>query len=318
MREIEIDESNITAKRVVSTSFVVNIFDIVLNSVVAFFSGSVVLVAGALEGVADLTAASFLMVGIKRSRKPADSKYPFGHGRELYIWSFAAALLMMTLTAGLSVYFGWQRFIRPHDLQNLPFAFGVLIFSLITNSYSFSLSLRRLFRRPHSERIWQRFFRSSQVEIKTTFILDLMGTLAALSGLVALLAFGATGQEKFDGIGAIVIGVITAVLSFFLVQGIKDLLVGKSVSGEVQSQIRAAVLEVPQVKQVLDLRTMIIGADRLLVNVEVHVSRDLDTLSLEQLIDKIKDNVKNKVPATHHIQVELETPDESVSVSAGD
>ena len=89
----------------------------------------------------------------------------------------------------------------------------------------------------------------------------------------------------------------------------KDFLIGKIASPEIEQQIREAALSIPQVLEVLDLRTMQIGVDKLLVNLEVHMKDKLTTDELEILIDKIKRRVKKEVPSIGHIQVELESPD---------
>lgn len=303
----------ITAKRVILTSFFVDILDVILNVAVAILSGSVVMVAQALEGGADLASSGLLLVGLERSEQPPDKRHPFGYGRELYFWTMLAALLMFTLTAGLSFYFGWQRFFSPQPIENLFLTYFVLSLSIFTNGYSFSLSTRRLVGQKDLGRIWRIFFHTGLVETKATFILDLMGTLASILGLIALAIFGITGDLRFDGLGAMVIGVMLAVLSYFLMLGVKDLVVGRSAPAEVEGQIRQAAVEVKGVKEVLDLRTMLIGPERLLVNLEVHMEHKLSTKEIEALIDKVKERVKEKVPTVQHIQVELETPDEELA-----
>ena len=72
--------------------------------------------------------------------------------------------------------------------------------------------------------------------------------------------------------------------------------------------MREITLSIPQVKQILELRTMQVGADKLLVNMEVHMENKLTTDQLENLMDKIKKNIQDKIPSIKHIQVELERP----------
>ena len=76
----------ITSEKVIVTSFLVDVSDVLINAFVAVLSGSVVMLSQALEGGADLLASGFLLVGIKRSKRPSDRKHPYGYGRELYFW----------------------------------------------------------------------------------------------------------------------------------------------------------------------------------------------------------------------------------------
>ena len=153
------------------------------------------------------------------------------------------------------------------------------------------------------------FLNSSSVATKNTFVLDLMGAMGAGSGLISLLLYQLTGDLRFDAIGAMLVGGTTAILALVLIIGVEGFLVGKRASAEVEEHIKKAALTIPQVKQILDLRTMQIGSEKLLVNMEVHMEDELTTDQLELLIDKIKAQVQTKVPSIQFVQVELETPE---------
>ncbi len=300
--------ASISAKRVVVTSFIVDLIDIVLSLIVTVLSGSVVMLAQALQGVADLSASGLLILGVARSKKPPDRTYPFGYGREIYFWAMLAALLTFTVTAGFSFYFGWQRFFSPQPLDNLFLAYLVLALTTLTNSYALSLSYKRLLQDKSQKGIWQAFFNSPLVETKTTFVLDLMGTTASILGFIFLLIFGLSGDLRFDGLGAMFIGIALAILAFFLIKAIKDFLVGKSASVQTENRIRQLALDIPGVNSVLDLKTLYVGGEKLLVNIEVHLKDGLTTDEIEVLIDKIKAKVQSEIPIVVHMQIELETP----------
>ena len=168
--------------------------------------------------------------------------------------------------------------------------------------------MKRLLRNRSIGLVIRIFLRSSLIETKTTFILDLMGVSASILGIITLFVYKFTGDYRYDGLGAILIGVVLAVFSFILLLGIVDLIIGRSASVEVEDRIRLAALRTPQVRKVLGLKTLHIGLERLLVNLDVHLKHDLTTRHIEELIDKIKEDIKKEVPEVKHIQVELETP----------
>jgi len=115
---------------------------------------------------------------------------------------------------------------------------------------------------------------------------------------------------RFDGLGAMIIGIVLAILSLFLVTGIRELLIGKRASQETEDKIRQAALEIEEVQDVLGIKTMHIGTEKLLVDLDVHMQSRLGTRELEKLIDEVKDKIREKVPSAKYIQVELETPRE--------
>ena len=61
-------------------------------------------------------------------------------------------------------------------------------------------------------------------------------------------------------------------------------------------------------KDVLGLRNLHNGSEKLLVDLDVHMEAHLTTRELEKLIDKIKAEIRREVPTVKYLQVELETP----------
>lgn len=302
----------ISAKRAVVTSFVVDVIDIVMNVVVALITGSVVMLVEAIQGVSDVTTDVLLLVGLRRSQLPADKDMPFGYGKEAFFWTLLAAIVMLIVTAGLTIYFGFRRFLNPEPAAHLGLALGALTVSILVNSYSFSLSLRRILGKRKLIKFPQTFFESPLALTKTTFVLDFIGAVAALIGLISLLFYGLTGDMRYDGLGAVVIGVALALLSLLLILGLKDLIVGSAAPATIIAQIRKVVGETPQVKEILDLKTMQLGPEKILVNLELHFANNLTTDEIEKLIDTIKSELIEHIPLIDHVQIELETPEKKV------
>ena len=298
----------VSEQRVLITTFLVDLLDAAINLVVAILTGSAVMLAEFFQGLADLTAAGLLLVGHKRSKKRPDKRHPFGYGKEVYFWTLVSAVVMMTLTATASFYFGLMRFLEPEEIDRLWLGYATLAITLATNLYAFSLSSRRLSKNMPFTQLPKLFLNSGDVTVKNALVLDLMGTTAAVSGLVSLLLYQFAGEKRFDGLGAMFIGVSTAVLAFVLVTSLRGLMVGESAAPEIEEKISKAALSIREVKEVLDLKTMQIGLDKLLVNIDVSVDDHLHTDELEALTDNIKNRLTEKVPSIRHVQVELETP----------
>jgi cation diffusion facilitator family transporter len=303
------EKKKITSKKVVQTSFMVSISDVLINVIIAYISGSVVMLSQALEGAADLLASSLLLLGIRQANRPSDRRHPYGHGRELYFWTFLAALTTFVITAGMSFYYGLDRFLHPEPIKNINLAIIALLIAIITNGYSMTLSMRRLLGGRSWPHIWKVFVGSALIETKTTLVLDFMGTMASVLGFLSLVFYMSTGNLRFDGIGAMTIGLTLAILALFIIKGAKDLLVGESAPFDVEDKIIKITKADPNVKEVIDLRTLQIGPERLLINMEVNLNDELTTNEIEVLIDKIEKSIKNEIPPATNIQIELETPD---------
>jgi len=298
----------ITAAQVVRTSFLVDLSDVLLNVIVAVLSGSAVMFVEALQGGADLFTSGFLLVGIKRSQRSSNKRHPFGYGREIYFWTLISSLTMLTVTATLSFYHGWQHFFNPQFLAYTPLALLVLLIGFATNSYALSLSYKRLKGTQTEGSLWELFASSVLVETKATFILDLMGVMSASFGFMTLLLYLFTRDSRYDGIGAMVIGLGIAFFALLLVLDVKDILIGRSVDPQIEAAIEKTALTLDGVEAILDLRTMYLGSERLLVNMELDIADNLKTNQIEHLMDTIKAEIKTKIPSVRHIQIEVETP----------
>jgi divalent metal cation (Fe/Co/Zn/Cd) transporter len=220
-----------------------------------------------------------------------------------------AGIIMFVGTGGASLVLGYKQVVNPSGIENTWIALVMLAIGLSTNFYAFRLSYLRLKRCSGRKSVWKHLVNSSIVETKATFMIDFLGTIAAVFGLVSLILFVITGNEMFDGIGSMVIGLSMMVGAGLLIRDVRDLIIGKSVDDETSQAITKAALSVKYVNDILDLRTMYLGPERLLVILEVHIEDDRTTDEIENTTDEIKDVVKRLVPTTEHIQVEVETPE---------
>src|SRR4051794_18393617 len=69
-------------------------------------SGSAARLSQAAHSVADTTPEVLLSLALRGGARPADTRHPFGYGKESYVWAFLAALFTFVVGAGFAITHG--------------------------------------------------------------------------------------------------------------------------------------------------------------------------------------------------------------------
>ncbi len=266
-------------------------------------SGSTAMLAEAAHSVADTLNQVFLLTALKRSQKPADAQHPFGYGMERYFWSLLAAAGIFVLGAGFSIYEGIASIFKPEDVSHLLLAYGVLAFSFFFEGLSWLKAVRQI-RGEAAERgigAVAHVRGSPDPTAKTVAFED----SAALIGL-ALAALGLTlhkltGQGFWDGAASIAIGLLLIVIAYVLGNENKAMLIGQSVSEDVRDGIRDVIADSPGIDEVVELLTMRLAPDEVLVAVRVDIDDSASGEALERFAEEVDQRVRGRYPEVRHV-----------------
>ncbi len=90
-----------------------------------------------------IAATLFLLLfGVYRSQLPADEDHPFGHGKELYFWSFVVAVSMFAVGGVLSVWEGIDHWRHPVAIENHAWSYLILLIATVMNAGSLAVAVR--------------------------------------------------------------------------------------------------------------------------------------------------------------------------------
>lgn len=284
-----------------------NIAIAVTKFVAAGVTGSSAMLSEAIHSVVDTGNGALLLWGLHRSRRPADEAHPFGHGKDLYFWSFVVAVLIFAGGGGISVYEGIDHLMHPPELGGPLWNYVVLGASALFEGSSLKIAFRQ-FRKSEGKRGIFHAIRASKDPSTFTVVLE---DSAALFGiLTAFLAIwlGHLFHNRYlDGVGAILIGLILTAVAVILARESHGLLVGESASRDVREHIHALATADRAVQFVRRAYTMHFGPDTVLLTMDVQFQEGLDSIEIEQAVDRIERQVRNAHPEIKYIYLEAES-----------
>jgi cation diffusion facilitator family transporter len=295
--------------RVVLIALTCNLGIAVSKFAAAAFTGSSAMLSEAIHSLVDTANQALLLHGIRRARRPADARHPFGYGKELYFWSFVVAILLFSLGAGVSVYEGVTKLMSPHPIKDPHINYAVLGVAIVLESVSTWQALTAFNAVRGDERAITTLRRSKDPAMFTVLLED----LAALAGLVvAFIGIAAAhlgGLEWADGAASIVIGLILASVAAFLSTEIKSLLIGEAASADVQNGVHARLLAesgaIGPVRGINDIRTMQLGPHEVIVAASVDMEDLATAADVEAANARLTRVIKADFPQVRYLFIEV-------------
>jgi cation diffusion facilitator family transporter len=249
-----------------------------------------------VHSVADSADQVLLLIGGRRTRRPASVLHPFGYARERYVYAFLVAIILFSLGGLYAVYEGYHKIIDPHPLESPLVAVIVLFIAAGLEGYALRTAVGEA-NRTRGKRDWLAFIRRTRNPELPVVLLEDPGALLGL--LLALVGVGLsvlTGNGVFDGISTLAIGLLLVTIAVLLAVETKSLIIGESAVPEQLDAIQQALLGAPGVDRVIHLRTMHLGPDELLLAAKIGVDPDEGARDIAATIDDAEARVRAVVP----------------------
>jgi cation diffusion facilitator family transporter len=213
--------------------------------IAAALTGSAAMLAEGVHSLVDTGNQGLLLLGIRRSKRPADDKHPFGYGREIYFWAFVVAVMLFTAGGIVAITEGIARLATDNEIDHPMVNLAIIGVAMLLEGYSFSVALRE-FRAGSGDCPW---WRAIEEEKDPTLYIVLLEDSAALAGLVVafigLTAAWMTGISAFDASASIVIGLILFATALYAAHKTRTLLIGESAAPRVVAEVRRLIAETP-------------------------------------------------------------------------
>jgi cation diffusion facilitator family transporter len=283
---------------------------------VAGITGSSAMLSEGIHSAVDTFNGLLLLVGIRLSKRPATPEHPFGHGKELYFWSLIVAVLIFGLGGGVSMYEGIHHIRDSEPMRDPTWNYVVLGLAVLFEGASFFIALREFRRQANGVPFWQALGQSKDPTTYTVLAED----SAALAGLVVA-ALGIYLSHRFDmpaldGAASVVIGLLLAGVAVLLISQARGLLIGEGIRPETARTIRSLAMQQPSVRDVGHVLSMYIGANEVLVVIDLNFKEGTATGEAADAIAAIEQQVRTRYPMIRRLFIEA-SEEEQPAVGVG-
>ncbi|WP_410666957.1 cation diffusion facilitator family transporter [Amycolatopsis sp. cmx-4-68] len=263
----------------------VNLAIAIMKLIAGIITGSGAMLSEAAHSVADTFTEVLLLTALKRSDRPADRVHPFGYGKERYFWSLLAAVSIFASGSMFALYEGVSTLLGHGEAQSTSIlSYIVLAVAFLLEGTSWVQAVRQTVRESKAENrsFWTYLRLIDDPTPKTVLFEDsaaLVGLLVAFAGIGL---HQLTGSEVWDGAASIVIGLLLACVAYLLGRTNRGLLIGRQANPEIVRGVRDHLSAAPEIEAVVDLQTMLMGTDQVLVCTRVDFDDSLTAGDLER------------------------------------
>jgi hypothetical protein len=142
----------------------------------------------------------------------------------------------------------------------------------------------RAFRKVKGQQhIWQAVQRSKDPTSFTVVLEDSAALIGVVIAMAGTALFVVTENPVWDGAASVAIGVLLAAVAAVLARESKQVLVGEAASAEVVAALRATVAAHPQVRRIVDLITVQLGAEQVFAAFTLEFPDEMTVPDLEHL-----------------------------------
>jgi cation diffusion facilitator family transporter len=294
------------SKKVIIAALIGNLLIAITKMIAAALTRSSAMFSEGIHSLVDTGNQILLLYGLRQAKKPPDHAFPFGHGKEIYFWSFVVAISIFTLGGGISIYEGIRRILHPHAIENAMVNYIVLSLAMVFEGTAWYFAFTEFTKAKGKWGFLEAVQRGKDPSLFVVLFEDSAAMLGLVVAFVGILLSQLTGILWFDGLASILIGVILVGTAAWLAHETKGLLIGESANRRVVEGIRRIALAVERIEHVHEVLTMHMGPDFILVNVSVKFTKGTRAEEIEAAIAGLDQEIKKGFPMVKRVFVEAE------------
>ncbi len=251
----------------------VNILLFAVKLTAGLVTGSMSIVADAVNNITDAASSILVLLGYVFAAKPADKRHPYGHARMEHLCSLMISIVVTVL--GIELFTSSIDALREGEGAVFsPLAIGIMGFSILVK-IALAVFYSRIGRKIESSSL-----RASAMDS----IGDVCATGAVIAGMLLTPVFG----PKTDAVFGMLIAAYIFVMGVRLILDGVNVLLGEAPDVELVRKIVGKLKSYDGVLGIHDLVIHNYGLDKYFATVHVEMDARRDVLESHEIIDKME------------------------------
>ncbi len=274
--------------------------------IAAAMTGSSAMLSEGVHSVVDTGNQALLLYGLKRAQLPPDDEFPFGHGKEVYFWSFIVAILIFGLGAGISIFEGIRHLLHPTMPGDPLVNYVVLGLAVFFEGVAWAFAFREFSRAKGKWGVFEAVAKGKDPSLFVVLFEDSAALLGLFVAAAGVFLTDVTGDPRYDGAASVLIGLILGGTAMWLAYETKGLLIGERANPEIVEGIRKITADHSEVTRVNEVLTMHMGPEFILVNISLTFVDAAMADDIETVVSEIDETIKKRFPRVKRVFLEAE------------
>lgn len=250
----------------------------VMKMLIGFLSGSIAIVADAVNNLADASSSLITLVGFKLASMPEDDEHPYGHARMEYLAGMAVSVMIIIVGVELGKS-SIEKILHPSPLE---FSWTVVIVLLLAIAI----------------KVWQSLFNISAGKKINSLALIATGTdsrndVISTSVVLAGVLMGHFLNVQIDGYLGLAVALFILWSGISLVKETVSPLLGEAPDPDLVNNIEKQAMSFDGVLGIHDLVVHNYGPGKIFASVHIEVDSDVDVMLSHDLVDNIEKQISH-------------------------
>ena len=233
----------------------------IVKTVLAAVTGSVSMFAESIHSIADTLNQSLLLIGIQRSKKPADTAHGYGYGIERFFWSLISACGVLFIGSGIAIFHSITSLMHAgseaHSLSIVSIL--VLASAFVVEGITLAFAIWEL---KGTKRLSFEIFEDADPVLLAIIYEDGVAVCGVLFALVAQWLTYVTGNTVYDALGGLAVGLALGLLAILLIRKNHQYIIGKPLDEDMIADIVEALERDPCIEHVTEFKSVAVDINK--------------------------------------------------------